>query len=35
MVADYITRVTAAGLPGEAIIRDLREFQAKYSSAAP
>jgi len=35
MVTDYITRVTAAGLPGEAIIRDLREFQAKYSSAAP
>ena len=35
MVTDYITRMTAAGLPGEAIIRDLREFQATYSSAAP
>jgi len=32
MVADYVTRVTGAGLPGEQIIKDVKDFQAKHST---
>jgi len=32
MIADYVTRVTAAGLPGEQIIKDVKELQAKHSA---
>ncbi len=32
MVADYVSRVTAAGLPGEQIIKDVIDFRAKNSA---
>ena len=33
MVAEYVKRVTAAGLPGEQIIKDVKELQARHSAA--